>query len=96
MVSTLLSGHHLQRLFEKPDYQPAKGFGADGVEAVYIENEPYRGSRTTVFAWMGLPKLREGEQCPAMKEELRVVSDGGCEDGIPRPSAGEIGGAAET
>ncbi|HCL27217.1 MAG TPA: dipeptidyl aminopeptidase [Candidatus Latescibacteria bacterium] len=66
MMSKLFSGHHLQRLFEKPDYQPASGFSAAGLEAVYIENEPYRGNRTTVFAWMGLPELKPGEQCPAM------------------------------
>jgi hypothetical protein len=62
----LFSLHHLQRLFEKPDYQPASGFSAAGLEAVYIDNEPYRGNKTTVFAWLGLPELKPGEQCPAM------------------------------
>ena len=66
MNSNLLSGDHLRQLFDKPDYQPAGGFSAEGIEAVYIENEPYRGNRTTVFAWMGLPELKQGEQCPAM------------------------------
>ena len=66
MISKLLSGDHLRRLSETPDYQPASGFSAEGVEAIYIENEPYRRNRTTVFAWMGLPKLKRGEQCPAM------------------------------
>ena len=62
----LVASDNLGRLFEKPDYQPAAGFSAEGVEAVYIENEPYRGKRTRVFAWIGLPELAEGERCPAM------------------------------
>ena len=66
MMSTLFSEPHRQKLFEKPAYQAASGFAAAGLEAVYIENEPYQGNRTTVFAWMGLPELKPGEQCPAM------------------------------
>ena len=64
--SNLVSGAVLERLFQKPDYQIAKEFSAEGVEAVYIDHEPYRGKKTRVFAWMGLPQLKEGERCPAM------------------------------
>jgi dienelactone hydrolase len=57
---------NLEQLYEKPVYRPAAGYSAEGLEAIYIDNEPYRGKKTRVFAWMGLPELQEGEQCPAM------------------------------
>ena len=55
-----------EQLYEKPEYQTAAGYSAEGLEAIYIDNEPYRGKKTRVFAWMGLPQLLDGEQCPAM------------------------------
>ncbi|MHC4884376.1 MAG: alpha/beta hydrolase family protein, partial [Planctomycetota bacterium] len=51
---------------EVPTTYPAEGFSGAGVEALFFENEIYRGKPTRVFAWMGMPYLREGETCPAM------------------------------
>ena len=49
-----------------PKTYPADEYSCPGVEALYFENEPYKGNPTRVFAWMGMPYLKEGQTCPAM------------------------------
>ncbi len=53
-------------LSRPPATTPAPGFEADGVEAVFYEGLPWRGKPTRVFAWIGIPETRPGEQVPAM------------------------------
>lgn len=38
----------------------------EGVKAITFTGLPFRGQPTRVFAWLGIPKLKPGERCPAM------------------------------
>jgi dienelactone hydrolase len=38
----------------------------EGVKALTFEGLPFRGHPTRVFAWLGLPPLKDGEKVPAM------------------------------
>ncbi|APW60606.1 alpha/beta hydrolase family protein [Paludisphaera borealis] len=49
-----------------PRTQPAEGFSADGVEAVFYDGPPWKGKPTRVFAWIGVPKLQPGEKAPGI------------------------------
>ena len=49
-----------------PKTYPADEYSRPGVEALYFENEAYKGNPTRVFAWMGMPYLKKGQTCPAM------------------------------
>ncbi|WP_165074083.1 acetylxylan esterase [Paludisphaera rhizosphaerae] len=53
-------------LFNAPKSRPAEGFQSDGLSAVFYEGMPWKGKRTEVFAWVGLPKLPAGEKAPGM------------------------------
>ena len=55
-----------ENLTRPPKTFAAPGIEAHGVKAVFIENEPYHGGETRVFAWMGVPETSGGGQCPAM------------------------------
>jgi dienelactone hydrolase len=39
---------------------------SDGVKAIQFPGLPFRGKPTSVFAWLGTPKLKAGEKAPAM------------------------------
>ena len=39
---------------------------SDGVKAITYSGAPFRGKPTTVFAWLGMPKVKAGEKVPAM------------------------------
>ena len=56
----------MEALFESPQTHRADGYDKPGVEAIFFENEAYKGASTEVFAWMGLPYLKTGQTCPAM------------------------------
>ncbi|EDM26037.1 prolyl oligopeptidase family protein [Lentisphaera araneosa HTCC2155] len=49
-----------------PEIIPASEYSRPGVEALYFTNEPYKGKETRVFSYMGMPYLKEGQNCPAM------------------------------
>jgi dienelactone hydrolase len=49
-----------------PKTQPAEGFSAEGVEAVFYDGLPWKGKPTRVFAWIGVPKLKPGEKAPGI------------------------------
>lgn len=53
-------------LEKPPASEPAEGFEAEGVRALYYEGLPYRGQPTRVFAWYGVPAQAPGEKLPAM------------------------------
>ncbi|MDG3003181.1 alpha/beta hydrolase family protein [Paludisphaera mucosa] len=49
-----------------PKARPAEGFQADGMSAVFYEGMPWKGKRTEVFAWVGVPALKPGEKAPGI------------------------------
>jgi dienelactone hydrolase len=50
-----------------PATQPAAGFKADGVTAIFYDALPWKGQPTRAFAWVGFPaNLKPGEKVPAM------------------------------
>src|SRR4051794_37062018 len=46
----------LSRLRKAPKTEVADDYGAHGVHAVFYEGEPWKGKRTKVYAYYGLPK----------------------------------------
>ena len=59
------------RLEQPPATYPAVGFqaegagGAEGVNAIFLEGLPYKGRKTRIFAWYGVPRPG-GSNVPAM------------------------------
>ena len=53
-------------LSEPPRTFPAEGFEEPGVQALFYEGLPFRGSPTRVFAWLGVPEVAKGERVPGM------------------------------
>ena len=49
-----------------PKSRPAPGFEGEGVSAVFYEGMPWRGERTEVFAWIGIPRANPGEKVPGV------------------------------
>lgn len=56
----------LSELSEKPKIFPAEGFESPDVTPLFVENEPWRGTDTRFFAWMGVPTVDSGKTCPGM------------------------------
>jgi dienelactone hydrolase len=54
------------RLFQSPRHEEAPSFQAEGVRAVFYEGMPYHGKPTRVFAWVGTPRLKQGEKAPGI------------------------------
>ena len=57
---------NLEALYKPPKTFPAPGHESPAVDAVFFENGDYKGKPTRVFAWMGLPYRKAGEQVPGM------------------------------
>ncbi|MDE0108283.1 MAG: acetylxylan esterase [Bryobacterales bacterium] len=52
----------LGNLTAAPARFPAEGFANDGgLEAIYFEGLAWKGRPTRVFAWLGLPQIRDGK-----------------------------------
>ena len=49
-----------------PATQPAEGFKADGMQAIYFDALPWNGQPTRAFAWVGMPEHKPGVKVPAM------------------------------
>ena len=64
----------VERIHEVPGTSPVDGFASEGLEALFYEGLPWKKRPTRVFAWMGLPKLKQGETCPGI---LLVHGGGG-------------------
>ncbi|MDX1930740.1 MAG: prolyl oligopeptidase family serine peptidase [Pirellulaceae bacterium] len=50
----------LDRLSQIPKTCPSEDIPAEGVKAVFFEGLPYQGKPTKVFAYYGIPELKEG------------------------------------
>ena len=52
--------------FRAPRNDPSPEFQAEGVKAIFLEGLPWKGKRTRVFAWVGVPKLEPGKKAPGI------------------------------
>lgn len=57
-------------LFSEPELYPvdeSSGLaGEEGIFPIFFEGVPLSGKPTRVFAWIGIPKLKEGEKAPGI------------------------------
>lgn len=53
-------------MLRAPQAEPAPGFAAEGMEAVFFEGMPWKGKPTRVFAWIGMPKAEPGKKVPGI------------------------------
>ena len=58
--------HMFPKVEYLPNYNPADSTGWQGVEALWYEGPEYKGRPTKVFAYIGYPKMQEGEKVPAV------------------------------
>jgi dienelactone hydrolase len=56
----------MQALAAAPKWTALERPKMEGVKAITFTGLPFRGKPTRVFAWLGIPKLKPGEKCPAM------------------------------
>lgn len=49
-----------------PSYNSKQETGWNGIKALWYEGAKYKGKPTKVFAYIGFPKMNEGEQVPAV------------------------------
>lgn len=56
----------LDSLSKPPRVYRAEGFREPGLRAIFYEGLAFQGKPTRVFAWVGLPKLRQGEKAPGI------------------------------
>jgi dienelactone hydrolase len=56
----------LAKLSPTPKVDPAEGFQAEGMRALFFDGPVYQGKPTRVFAWLGIPKTEPGQKLPAM------------------------------
>lgn len=56
----------MTKLSQPPRTYPAPGFEEPGVEALFYDGVPFEGQPTRVFAWLGLPERKAGEQVPGI------------------------------
>ena len=52
--------------FSSPHNDPAQGFRAEGVQALFFNGLAWKGKPTRVFAWVGVPALKSGEKVPGI------------------------------
>ena len=51
---------------EVPQVWEATDYATNGLRTVFYENVPYRGKPTRVFAYLGVPKSKDGKPVPGM------------------------------
>ena len=56
----------LAKLSTSPVTRPAEGFSEEGLQAIFYDGLPYKGRKTQVFAWLGLPEVPPGTKVPGM------------------------------
>ena len=56
----------LKRLSLVPRTFPAEDIPAEGVKAIFFEGIPYQGKPTKVFAYYGMPEVKEGTKVPGV------------------------------
>jgi dienelactone hydrolase len=56
----------LGALGQAPAFTDAEGFEEPGVRAIFYDGPDYRGKPTRVFAWLGLPEVKQGERVPGI------------------------------
>ncbi len=56
----------LSALEAPPPSQPSAAHDAGGVKAIFYDGLPWKGRPTKVFAYYGIPPVKEGEKVPAM------------------------------
>jgi dienelactone hydrolase len=56
----------MEVLSKAPEWKALERPRAEGVKAVTFSGPALRGKPTRVFAWLGIPLLREGQKVPAM------------------------------
>jgi dienelactone hydrolase len=56
----------LAALSKPPEWSALERPAAADVKAISFSGLPYRGKPTRVFAWLGIPKLDQGQKAPAM------------------------------
>lgn len=56
----------IRTLSDAPKWTALERPKSDGVKAITFTGMPLRGKATQVFAWLGVPKVKEGEKVPAM------------------------------
>ena len=54
------------RMEHIPSFDPRPEAGWEGVKALWYEGAPYKGKKTKVFAYMGVPEVKPGEKVPAV------------------------------
>src|SRR5260221_257793 len=62
----VLAKFDIRALSKPPEVFPTTDFVADGVRAFFNEGMPWKGERTRVFAYFGVPQASEGTKFPAM------------------------------
>jgi len=56
----------LESLFRTPEWRKNSIVKVPGLQTIFYKNELWHGKETSVFAFLGLPKLKKGEKCPAV------------------------------
>ena len=56
----------LAELAVPPTTHPAEGFSEEGVQAIFYDGLPYKGRKTQVFAWLGVPDVPAGTKVPGI------------------------------
>lgn len=57
---------NLEALAVAPKWTALERPKSEGVKAISFPGLPFRGKPTRVFAWLGIPELKDGEKAPAM------------------------------
>jgi dienelactone hydrolase len=66
LAASLLPPWNLQALDAAPAWTRLERPKLEGVQAITYEGLPFRGARTRVFAWLGVPPVKAGETVPGM------------------------------
>ncbi|WP_435017211.1 alpha/beta hydrolase family protein [Tundrisphaera sp. TA3] len=53
-------------MLRAPRVEPAPGFSAEGMEAVFYDALPWKGKPTRTFAWIGMPRVEPGAKVPGI------------------------------
>jgi len=65
----------LGRLTAAPQWKADPGESGEGLRAIFFDSVPWQGRPTKVFAWLGLPKNREGPVRKVIFESDRSLDD---------------------
>lgn len=55
-----------EKVLKRPEIFQARGYEKRGIGALFFEGIPYRGNKTRVFAYVGIPEVVNGNKLPGI------------------------------